>query len=290
MDSRTTSLNAAEESFRSRDASRLAQLKASGAVVPSEHLSLEQDAFGSRTEAFVFPALMAATSVFLALVLGIIAVEMDLHLLAPENFVTYCVVLAILIAGPLGIVASFREHRKWRSHQAIRSVAALDPLTGLLNRRAFSISIDEELRRMSRTGDAAAIILFDLDHFKHLNDRFGHHVGDSVLTKIASIAYSELRNPFDRLARWGGEEFIILLHDMTEENAKSVCERLRVRIESLKVEDKQQDVSFTASFGGSLLHPNQPFDDALNRADAALYDAKANGRNRVEFKRHLAVA
>ena len=193
----------------------------------------------------------------------------------------------------LGIVAFARERADAKMIEVIaekETLASTDGLTGLLNRRAFSISIDEELRRMSRTGDAAAIIFFDLDHFKHLNDQFGLHVGDSVLTKIASIAYSELRNPFDRLARWGGEEFIILLHDMTEENAKSVCERLRVRIESLKVEDKQQDVSFTASFGGSLLHPNQPFDDALNRADAALYDAKANGRNRVEFKRHLAVA
>jgi diguanylate cyclase (GGDEF)-like protein len=276
--------------YQSRDEARLAQFELSGVIAPNEHLKLEQDTFGSRTEAFVFPALMTVTSVFLAIVYGVIAVQMNWHLAAPEYFVTYCSVLAATIALPLGIVASIREYRKWRSHQKIRFVAAVDPLTGLLNRRSFSISIDQELKRMSRTGHAAAVILFDLDRFKHLNDRFGHNTGDEVLTKIASIAYAELRNPFDRLARWGGEEFIILLHDMTEENAKNVCERLRTRIETLLVEHEGLEVAFTASFGGSLLHPNQPFDEALARADAALYDAKAKGRNRVEFKRHLALA
>ena len=150
MDRRTSRFEAAEESFRARDESRLAQVSHPGVIMPSEHLTLEQDAFGSRTEAFVFPILMSLTSVFLALVFSLIAVKMGWHLLAQDNFVFFCVVLALSIASPLGVVASFREYRKWRSHQAIRSVAALDPLTGLLNRRAFSISIDEELRRPVR--------------------------------------------------------------------------------------------------------------------------------------------
>ena len=92
------------------------------------------------------------------------------------------------------------------------------------------------------------------------------------------------------MARWGGEEFLILLHDMTEENAKNVCERLRVSIEALSIDHKGAEVEFTASFGGSLLLPNQPLEEALTRADSALYNAKANGRNRVEFKRHLVLA
>ena len=277
-------------SFQSRDEARLAEIALSGVNARSEHLKLEQDTFGSRTEAFAFPALMTATSVFLALLYGFIAVQMNWHLMAPQYFITFCSLLAAATALPLGLVASIREHRKWRSHQSVRFVAAVDPLTGLLNRRSFSVSIEQELMRMSRTGHAAAVILFDLDRFKQLNDRFGHNIGDEVLTKIASIAYAELRNPFDRLARWGGEEFIILLHDMTEDNAKSVCERLRVRIEALSIEHEGAAVEFTASFGGSLLLPNQPFDEALTRADTALYNAKANGRNRVEFKRHLALA
>lgn len=232
---------------------------------------------------------MAATSVFLAMVFASTAVELGLSQ-SPDHFVLVFTGLAALTAVPLAVVAGLRERRKWRSYEAVRSVAAVDPLTGLLNRRSFSVSLDEELKRMSRTGHSAAIILFDLDRFKKLNDQFGHHLGDEVLTKIASIAYAELRNPFDRLARWGGEEFIILLHDMTEDNAKLVCERLRVRIEQLEIEHKGADVPVTASFGGSLLHPNQPFEEALNRADKALYSAKSNGRNRIEFKRHLIIA
>lgn len=276
--------------FQSRDEARLAEFELSGVNARSEHLKLEQDTFGSRTDAFVFPAIMTVASVVLAFIYGFSAVQMNWHIAAPQFFITYCCLLAAATALPLGFVASIRENRKWRSHQTVRFVAAVDPLTGLLNRRSFSVSIEQELMRMSRTGHAAAVILFDLDRFKQLNDKFGHNVGDEVLTKIASIAYAELRNPFDRLARWGGEEFIILLHDMTEENAKSVCERLRGRIEALIVEHEGAEVEFTASFGGSLLLPNQPFDEALTRADTALYNAKANGRNRVEFKRHLVVA
>ena len=174
--------------------------------------------------------------------------------------------------------------------KAIRSLASLDPLTGLMNRRSFSASLDVELKRMSRTRHAAAVILFDLDHFKKLNDRFGHHVGDEMLTSVASIAYSELRNPFDRLARWGGEEFIILLHDMSEETARGVCERLRQRIGELELNIDDQTVKVTASFGGSLLRPDRPFSEALHQADIALYEAKSNGRNRVAFKRCIQLA
>ena len=159
-----------------------------------------------------------------------------------------------------------------------------------MNRRSFSASLDDELKRMARTREAAAVILFDLDHFKRLNDEHGHHVGDQVLIEVASIAYSELRNPFDRLARWGGEEFVILLHDMTEETARGVCERLRHRISELSIEHQGELVSVTASFGGSILRPDQPFAGALHQADIALYEAKLNGRDRVEFKRCLQLA
>ena len=288
MDEGALAAPANESLYEQRDQSRLTQFKVRGGTAIENNLKLDKEAFGSRLDAFAFPAIMAATSVCLALVYSVIAVQLDLHRYAVTHFTTISVALATLIALPLSIVAGLREHRKWRSYQAMRSVAAVDPLTGLLNRRSFSVSIDEELKRMTRTGHSAAIILFDLDHFKRLNDDYGHRVGDEVLTKIAAIAYAELRNPFDRLARWGGEEFIILLHNMSEENAQRVSERLRQRIEALSVEANGVDVPFTASFGGSLLHPNQPFEEAFSRADSALYDAKANGRNRVQFKRHLA--
>lgn len=278
-----------EVHFDRRDLARRAEIEASGGLRFSDKVALEEDTYGGVSGAIAFPMTLGFAAIFLTAIISTIFVDMGLHT-NPEQFVLVCSVIAVLVVAPLAVAVYFREQRKWKSHQALRAVAAVDPLTGLLNRRSFSASLDEELRRMARTGHSAAIILFDLDRFKQLNDRHGHHVGDEVLTKIASIAYAELRNPFDRLARWGGEEFIILLHNMTEEHAKGVCERLRSRIEELVVEHQTQEVEFTASFGGSLLHPNQPFEEALSRADSALYMAKTNGRNRVEFKRHLSLA
>ena len=277
------------EHFERRDRARRDEIEASGGMRLSDKVALEEDSYGGVLGSIAFPMTLGFAAILLTAIISTIFVDLGLHN-KPEQFVLVCSGIAALVVAPLSVAVHFREQRKWRSHQALRAVAAVDPLTGLLNRRSFSASLDEELQRMFRTGHSAAIILFDLDRFKHLNDSFGHHVGDEVLTKIAAIAYAELRSPFDRLARWGGEEFIILLHNMTEETAKGVCERLRSKIEELVVEHRAQEVAFTASFGGSLLHPNQPFEDALNRADKALYLAKTNGRNRVEFKRHLSLA
>lgn len=277
------------EHFERRDRARRAEIEAFGGLRLSDKIALGEDTYGGVAGAIAFPATLVFASLLLTALISAVFVDLGLHD-RPEHFVLICTMIAALVMLPLSIAVVFREKRKWKSHEALRSVAAVDPLTGLLNRRSFSASLDEELQRMSRTGHSAAIILFDLDRFKHLNDTFGHHVGDEVLTKIAAIAYAELRSPFDRLARWGGEEFIILLHNMTEDHAKGVCERLRTKIEELVVEHRAQEVAFTASFGGSLLHPNQPFEEALSRADKALYMAKANGRNRVEFKRHLSLA
>ena len=278
-----------EKYFERRDRERRAKIEATGNRFLAETVTLEDDSFGGVQGSVAFPVTLAVAAIMMTAIFSAIFVDLGLYT-DPDQFVIVCSVIAVLVVAPLSVTVYFRERRKWKSHQSLRSVAAVDPLTGLLNRRSFSASLDEELQRMARTGHAAAIILFDLDRFKHLNDTYGHHVGDEVLTKIAAIAYAELRSPFDRLARWGGEEFIILLHNMTEEHAKGVCERLRGRIEALTVEHGQDEVAFTASFGGSLLHPNQPFEEALYRADAALYEAKSSGRNRTEFKRHLSLA
>ena len=279
----------APQAFERRDTARLEAFESGTLPQGIGGIRLDDDEFGGIRDTYAFPVIMAVATIALAVIYGSIMAHIAPHLLA-ERFVSFCAILGSLTAIPLAVVASIRERRKWRSHKALRSIASLDPLTGVMNRRSFSVSLEEELNRMKRTRHAAAVILFDLDHFKRLNDEFGHHVGDEVLTGVASIAYSELRNPFDRLARWGGEEFIILLHDMSEETAKGVSERLRHRIAELVLEKSGEDVKVTASFGGSLLRPDQSFSEALHQADLALYEAKSNGRNRVEFRRCLQLA
>jgi len=275
--------------FARREAERREAFEAGHSRIEIDGIKFGKDEFGGLADAFAFPLVMAFAAICLVIVAGAVVVETNPQWIT-DHFVTLSTSVALLITVPLSIIAGVREHRKLQSHKAIRSLASLDPLTGLMNRRSFSASLDDELKRMKRTGHAAAVILFDLDHFKALNDRFGHHVGDEVLINVASIAYSELRNPFDRLARWGGEEFIILLHDMSEETARGVCERLRERIAELSLNLDGASVSVTASFGGSLLRPERPFSEALHQADVALYDAKSNGRNRVDFKRCIQLA
>jgi len=275
--------------YERRDFARLKAFEAGQAPIAGAGLSLNDDEFGGMADAFAFPVIMALAAITLAIITGSVVVQTHPNLIT-DHFVSLSAGMATIIALPLTVVAGLRERRKWRSYKAICSLASLDPLTGLMNRRSFSVSLDAELKRMTRTRHAAAVILFDLDHFKKLNDQHGHHVGDEMLTNIASIAYSELRNPFDRLARWGGEEFIILLHDMSEETARGVCERLRGRIAELVLDQGDGKVAVTASFGGSLLRPDRPFSEAIHQADSALYDAKSKGRNRVEFKRCLQLA
>lgn len=278
-----------DEDFQRRDDRRRETFDTRGSAVEVEKIVLEDDEFGGLLDTFGFPVLIGSAAIGLSILYGYV-ISNTFPQLTAADIPALSAGLATTVAIPLTIIAAIRERRKWSSHQALRSVASLDPLTGLMNRRSFSISLDEELERMARTGNAAAVILFDLDHFKRLNDTFGHGVGDEVLTQIASIAYSELRNPFDRLARWGGEEFVILLHDMTEDKARTVCERLKLKMQDLIVSHETHEVTVTASFGGSLLRPNQPFTEAFHHADEALYDAKAKGRNRVEFRRCIQLA
>lgn len=275
--------------FERREAARRDAFEAGLPPLEIDGIEFGKDEFGGLADAFTFPITVALAAIALAMLSCMVLVETHPEWII-DHFVTIAAVTATLITIPLATIAGIREHRKWRSYEELRSLASLDPLTGLMNRRSFSASLDVELKRMTRTRHLAAVILFDLDHFKNLNDQFGHAIGDEVLTRVASIAYSELRNPFDRLGRWGGEEFIILLHDMNEDTARGVCDRLRQRIEELIITADGTHVPVAASFGGSLLRPNQPFSEALHHADVALYEAKENGRNQVVFKRSLQLA
>ena len=134
---------------------------------------------------------------------------------------------------------------------------------------------------MRRTRQSAALVLIDLDHFKEVNDLHGHNGGDVVLKEVAAIAHSELRGPFDRLGRWGGEEFVVLLSCVDQEQAMLVCERLRRRIEQTSVKLGSKEVSVTASFGMCMMDPETSLNAAIECADGALYAVKRDGRNHV---------
>lgn len=161
--------------------------------------------------------------------------------------------------------------------------ASRDPLTGALNRRAFSQQADRELAHARRTGRPLAVMMMDLDRFKRINDLLGHAAGDDILCHFVAVAERVLRTE-DVFARFGGEEFVALLPDTGGEQALAAAERLRVAFaEDCEPVHQPQPFTFTASIGIAEMAPGEDLADALRRADAALYGAKEAGRNRCEL-------
>ncbi|HRE16251.1 MAG TPA: ABC transporter substrate-binding protein [Rhodocyclaceae bacterium] len=163
------------------------------------------------------------------------------------------------------------------SNEQLEALATTDRLTGIWNRRKFEMSIESEIGRAQRYGGTFALLFFDIDHFKAINDSFGHAIGDEVLCEVASRVQAVLRDS-DMLARWGGEEFALMLPSTPLSDAGALAEKLRL----LLAEQPFAKVGYvTASFGVTCLRPADNPDQLMRRADRALYRAKSLGRNRV---------
>ena len=155
-------------------------------------------------------------------------------------------------------------------------LATTDPLTGVLNRRAFFEQAEEACARAA-AGGALSGIMADIDHFKQINDAYGHNVGDLVLRIVAR----EIKSKNEIVGRLGGEEFAIVLRDRPLAYAMAIAERLRQKLSALRLEADGKPVRFTGSFGVAEWRSGESVDDLLKRADVALYEAKAKGRDRV---------
>jgi len=157
-------------------------------------------------------------------------------------------------------------------------LAATDPLTGLSNRR-LTLQLLDQLARDARLDLAPVVLLCDLDHFKHINDGWGHEMGDQVLVGVANALRASTRDA-DTVARWGGEEFLVVLPATRDGEATELAERLRLRVEAMQVADRHQcPVPVTLSIGIARLCSGETGQGWLKRADEALYQAKAEGRN-----------
>lgn len=159
-----------------------------------------------------------------------------------------------------------------------RELSAVDKLTGALNRLGFDQVMAELQDSLSAT-DEVGLLLLDLDHFKQINDSRGHDVGDRVLKKTAEAIAANIRHS-DSLARWGGEEFVVLCPGITEQGALVLAEKLREKVEQLKFAE-QPDLQVTTSVGVGCFHIGDDFGDVFKRVDNALYEAKRGGRNRA---------
>lgn len=172
----------------------------------------------------------------------------------------------------IAVFHNISERKEMESELARQ--ATRDHLTGTHNRRAFDSAIHRAIRQAERGGEPFSLLLFDIDHFKSVNDRHGHDVGDAILKRLADKVGASLRST-DLLARWGGEEFTVLLFDTPLSGASTFAERLRQQI----ADSRFQGLAITISLGITQYRPGDDMDSMIARTDEALYRAKRAGRN-----------
>ena len=203
-----------------------------------------------------------------------------------EIMIASSVVLAVFLAVALCILSRINRIKRRlqilncelkKAHQKAEELALKDPLTGLLNRRALMKVIDYEINRNHRISQPLSFTIIDIDHFKVINDTYGHEVGDKVLQSLSDLFLSSIRKT-DRVARWGGEEFMLVTADTGIEKARGLGEKLRQSVEKNAF---PRQVPVTISLGVGQYDGSENFEACFQRIDAALYKAKEEGRNRV---------
>ena len=197
------------------------------------------------------------------------------------TLLTTIVVLVYFVGRARQVHDQIQMDRRIQLEELARDLdfkATTDPLTGLSNRMKFDLEMSREIARSHRYKSPLSLVFFDIDHFKHVNDTYGHQAGDYVLTKVSSLVSDRVRST-DLLARWGGEEFAVLLPLARQGDASQLAENLRTEIST--IEFGQQE-AITCSFGVAELTCGESATDLIARADQALYRAKASGRNRVD--------
>jgi diguanylate cyclase (GGDEF)-like protein len=198
-----------------------------------------------------------------------------------------CFVLIIGQCAYVGLFGSTLRKTLYRrsvelkaAYRRIEELAEVDELTGAFNRRCIMRMLEEEISRAHRLNAPCAIALIDLDWFKRINDAYGHPTGDEVLRTFAITMFANVR-AIDRFGRYGGEEFLLVLPDTTQQSAVGMLDRLRAIVAELEWSAFSPGMSVTMSAGVTVLRANENSDNVLARADSALYAAKAQGRNRI---------
>ena len=184
--------------------------------------------------------------------------------------------------GFLGALIFDRSRKAiFMNQQELHRLAITDELTGAFNRNHLNSVLSQEIARCRRYGQTFGLLMIDIDHFKNINDTFGHTVGDRVLQKVAQILSTFIRSN-DTLVRWGGEEFVVIALEVDENTLSQSCEKLRHKIQG----DRYGSVgTVTVSIGATLLRKNDTQVTLISRADTALYEAKGKGRNIAVFEK-----
>jgi len=192
---------------------------------------------------------------------------------------TFMAAFVVVILASLGFILMTKD----RADAESRALAALDPLTGAANRRVLISALDRDVARAVRTREPVAVMMVDIDHFKHVNDRYGHPAGDKVLCNVVDVLRERVRAQ-DLVGRYGGEEFMVVLPDTDAAGAAQLARQLCQAVEAARCRVDGAQIGVTVSIGvaGGRLEPGDNWDMLISAADRALYQAKKNGRNRVE--------
>jgi diguanylate cyclase (GGDEF)-like protein len=198
------------------------------------------------------------------------------------------IVLALLVAPPVYLLILLPIRREYEKRHKAESMAEdmsrlaiTDSLTRIMNRRGITVALLDSMAQSERYHTPLVVAMADIDHFKRINDQFGHEAGDRALLDIANALSEELRMP-DKVGRYGGEEFLILFPHTTLAQGRKIAERIRVAVARRKIAvSKDQKTALTLSFGLVQFRPSEDLEQLLSRTDRALYEAKESGRNRV---------
>lgn len=189
--------------------------------------------------------------------------------------------IAIIIYDVTKVAVNNRQLQD--ANGQLQQLSRTDRLTGLLNRGYWEECLGIEFVRFQRYRHKTALVIFDIDHFKKINDGFGHQAGDVVIRHVAELTRQHVRAS-DVAGRYGGEEFVVLLPDTDLEGARVFAERLRLAVQAAQVSHGGQSIPFTISLGVALLEEDcTRYEQLIERADSALYVSKENGRNRTSL-------
>jgi len=216
-----------------------------------------------------------------ATVIVILIVTYFFFSLTLESFVMHCFwILASFSFGFLGAYLLERSYKEvFSTHEQLTQLAVTDKLTGLYNRTKMDELLQDVLNHNIHSHRKFGLVILDIDHFKEINDTFGHQVGDTILKELGNLITEDLRTT-DKVIRWGGEEFMLLYVETDQEEVLELVEKLRLKIAQHQF---SSSVKITASFGLTHYNKGDTIDAIIKRADDALYNAKHNGRNRIKF-------
>ncbi|EFL0619311.1 diguanylate cyclase [Escherichia coli] len=195
------------------------------------------------------------------------------------------IIYKILLDSDLGssLPLSQADFGLWFNHKVSRHEVGMDVLTKLLNRRFLPTIFKREIAHANRTGTPLSVLIIDVDKFKEINDTWGHNTGDEILRKVSQAFYDNVRSS-DYVFRYGGDEFIIVLTEASENETLRTAERIRSRVEKTKLKAANgEDIALSLSIGAAMFNGHPDYERLIQIADEALYIAKRRGRNRVEL-------